>query len=80
MEKLTELVARVLNINKDIINDSSSPESISEWDSLNGIVLVIELEKNFNVKFTMDEVMAVQNFSDIKKALRKHNVGDEVIG
>ena len=79
MEKLTELVARVLNIDKNIIDDNSSPETVPEWDSLHGIVLVIELEKNFNVKFTMDEVMAVQNFSDIKKALKKHSVRDEVI-
>lgn len=80
MEKLNQLLARVLNIDEKIINDTSSPETISEWDSLNGILLVIELEKNFNVKFTMDEVMAVKNVSDIKDTLRRHNVTPEVIG
>jgi len=79
MEKLTPLIARVLNIEQSIIFDNSSPETISEWDSLNSILLVIELEKNFNVKFTMDEVMAVQNVSDIKAALRRHQVENEVI-
>jgi len=79
MEKLTQLIARVLNVDESIINDTSSPETISEWDSLNGILLVIELEKNFNVKFTMNEVVAVQKVSDIKDALRRHDVKDEVI-
>lgn len=79
MEKLTQLMARVLNIDENIIYDTSSPETISEWDSLNSILLVIELEKNFNVKFTMDEVMAVRNVSDIKAALKKYNVKAEVI-
>lgn len=79
MEKLTTLIARVLNVDENILNDNSSPETISEWDSLNGILLVIELEKNFNVKFTMDEVVAVQKVSDIKDALRKHNVKEDAI-
>ena len=79
MEKLTKLIARVLNIDEHTIDDTSSPETISEWDSLNGILLVIELEKNFNVKFTMDEVVAVQKVSDIKDALKRHNVSEEAI-
>ena len=79
MENLTQLIARVLNINEHIINDAASPETIPEWDSLNGILLVVELEKNFNVKFTMDEVVAVQKVADIKDALRKHNVREEAI-
>ena len=79
MEKLTKLIARVLNIDEHTINDTSSPETISEWDSLNGILLVIELEKNFNVKFTMDEVVVVQKVSDIKDALKRHNVSEEAI-
>ncbi|MEK6809182.1 MAG: acyl carrier protein [Nanoarchaeota archaeon] len=79
MEKLTKLIARVLNIDEKALDDASSPETISEWDSLNGILLVIELEKNFNVKFTMDEVVAVQKVSDIKDALRRHNVSEEAI-
>ncbi|MDO8510933.1 MAG: acyl carrier protein [Nanoarchaeota archaeon] len=80
MEKLTQLIARILNIDENSIHDASSPETISEWDSLNGILLVIELEKNFNVKFTMDEVMAVKNVSDIKAALKRYDVKAEVIG
>ena len=37
-------------------------------------MLVSELEKNFNVKFIIDEVIAVKNFKDIKDALKKHGV------
>ncbi len=74
MESLKELVARVLDINKENLEDTSSPENISSWDSFNGLMLVSELENNFSVKFTMDEVLAVKNYGDIKDALRRHDV------
>ena len=37
-------------------------------------MLISELEKNFDVKFTMDETMMIQNVGDIRKALEKYSV------
>ena len=74
METLGKLVARVLDVDESVLNDNSSPDTISSWDSFNGLMLVSELESNFNVKFTMDEVLAVKNYGDIKEALKKHGV------
>jgi len=74
MLTLKSLIAKVLDIDKEIINDESSPESIPSWDSFNGLMLVSELEDNFKVKFTLSEVVAVKNFKDIKEALKRHGV------
>lgn len=37
-------------------------------------MLVTELENEFKVNFTMDEVINILNVGDIKKALIKHGV------
>jgi len=74
METLKKLVARVLNVDEKNINYDSSPNNIPSWDSFNSLMLVSELEKNFNVKFTIDEVMSVKNFKDIKETLKRHNI------
>jgi acyl carrier protein len=74
MLTLKELVAKVLDTEKDMLNDDSSPENISSWDSFNGLMMVSELETNFNVKFTIEEVVAVKKFKDIKDALRRHGI------
>ena len=74
METLKELVSRVLEIDKSEINDNSSPETVNSWDSFKGLLMVSELEKNFNIKFTVKEVMEVVNFSDICNALKKHGI------
>lgn len=74
MESLKEIVARVLGVDKSVINNYSSPEDIESWDSFNALMLVSELEKKFNVTFTMDEVVSVKNFNDIKEALKRHGI------
>jgi len=56
------------------INDNSGPENIESWDSFNGLVLVDELESQFNVKFSLAEVTDVKTIADIKRHLGNHGV------
>jgi len=74
MEKLYNLIAKVLNVPTSEINDESTPESIESWTSFNGYVLLYELETLFNVKFSIDEAMDVKNVADIKRHLNNHGV------
>lgn len=74
MGKLKQILAKVLEIDSATITDETSPQNTPSWDSFNGLLLVTELEKGFDVKFTIDEVVAVKNVRDIKKALEKHGV------
>lgn len=78
METLREVVARVLGIEKHKLNDESSPENIALWDSFNALMLVSELEKNFSIRFTMDQVMSVKKYKDIKDVLKKLGVSKGV--
>ena len=64
MSKLTNIFASVLGVEESSINTSMSPENTSAWDSLNAIILVTEIEKAFDIKFSYEEVMAVKNFGD----------------
>ena len=73
-EKLYNLIAKVLNVPVNEINDESTPESIESWTSFNGYVLLYELETSFNVKFSIDEAMDVKNVADIKRHLNNHGV------
>ncbi len=74
VKKLNVMLMRVLAVEERDINDETSPDTVPAWDSYNALMLVSELETEFNVHFTMDEVIAVKNVGDIKVALRKHGV------
>lgn len=74
MDKLKLILAKVLVIKEETINDQTSPENVENWDSFNGLMLVSELESGFNIKFTMDEIISVKSVGEIKLALKKHGV------
>ena len=77
VKRLNAILSKVLEIEEDSISDKTAPENVETWDSFNGLMLVSELEKTFNVKFTMEEVTAVKCVKDIKDALKRHGVGSD---
>ena len=73
-EKLYKIISKVFSVPTSEINDESNPETIESWDSFNGLILVDELESNYNVKFSVSEIEDVKNVKDIKKYLKNHGV------
>jgi len=73
-EKLYNIISKVFSVPITEINDESGPETIESWDSFNGLILVDDIESNFNVKFTVSEITDVKNISDIKRHLKNHGV------
>lgn len=73
-EKLYGIIAKVMDVSINEINDNSSPETISSWDSFNSYILLDELEAEFQTEFTIDEVTETKNVSDIKKHLKTHGI------
>ena len=69
-----EIIARVFSIPVSQVTDESGPENVESWESFNGLVLVDELERHFNIKFTISEITDVKNVFDIKRHLKNHNV------
>ena len=73
-KKLYDIIPKVCSVQISEINDESSPETIESWDSFNGLILVDELESNFNIKFSVSEIIDVKNVKDIKRHLNNHGV------
>jgi acyl carrier protein len=73
-EKLYNIISKVFSVPITEINDESGPETIESWDSFNGLILVDDIESNFNVKFTVSEITDVKNILDIKRHLKNHGI------
>ena len=69
MSKLKKLFAKVLSIEESKINEKLSKENTSEWDSFNNLLLISEIEKQFNINFTITEAEEIKTFEDISKLL-----------
>ena len=73
-KKLYEIISKVMKIDISTISDELGPETIENWTSFNGYVLLNELETGFNIKFTIDEAMDVKNIADIKRHLTNNGI------
>ncbi len=73
-QKLMTLISSVLNIDENSINNETSPENTESWDSFNALVMVSELESQFEVQFSIEEVYSVACVKDIKDALIKYGI------
>ena len=75
-EKLYQIISRVFNVDKNRVNDETSPENLEEWDSFNFYVLLDEVENEFNIKFDLDETLEIKKVGDFRKIFEKHGISD----
>ena len=61
------------------IDLDSSPESISGWDSLRHIQLVVSLEEEFDVQFTDGELTDLISIRKIKEILGQKKERDQKV-
>ena len=50
------------------INMSTSQQNLENWDSLNHILLIVEIEKRFDIKFKVGEI---GELNSVKRILEK---------
>jgi acyl carrier protein len=69
VDRVTKLFAGVLGVNEESLNDSSSPNTIPQWDSLAAMHLVAEVEDVFNVELSTRDIMKMQSIGIVKSVL-----------
>lgn len=63
-EKMKEIFGTVLSIDPAHIGPDLAPANTPTWDSLNAIVLITEIEKAFEMRFSYQEAMGIGSFGD----------------
>ncbi len=69
---MNELMAAIQAIFRDNFDDdalvvtrATTAEDIEDWDSLEQINLLTAMEKQFGLKFTLDDVRGLENVGDM---------------
>jgi acyl carrier protein len=74
MRTVEEIVSSVFGVERDTVDDNSSPASVEGWDSMGHVNLVAALEQAFNVSIDIDDVMEMGDVQKIKKILLAYGV------
>ena len=69
--KLREILANALDIEPEELDDNASQKNISEWESFALMAMVAELEEEFKIDLTLEEIMEMQSLQKIKQVLVK---------
>lgn len=64
-QTIKEVMAVVLNIDAQKINDDTSMDNTPGWDSANQINLVLALEEEFSLSFEVTELEMMVSYFDI---------------
>ena len=68
-DKIKEVISNIFGTPLNEINGQSSPDTIENWDSINHMKLITALEEEFDVEFTDEEIVEMQNVKLIKYIL-----------
>lgn len=64
-EELTTIFREVLSDESITLFDLTIAEDIDEWDSINHIQLVVNIEKTFKIRFKAAEIQSWNNIGEI---------------
>lgn len=67
MKTFNDIVSARFGIPESEIRDDLTGKDVPEWDSMNYLLFIAELEKEFGLSFTMDEVLGVQTLGDLRR-------------
>ncbi|EYE89445.1 acyl carrier protein [Fervidicella metallireducens AeB] len=70
MEEYKKIFAKVLNLDENKVNNDISMENTQTWDSFANILLIIELERALEIKFTIDEIERIKDFESLEKIIK----------
>jgi acyl carrier protein len=62
---MTGVFARVFDDETIQLLDATTAQDIPGWDSLTHINLIIEIEEEFDLKFTVDDIAGLRNVGEM---------------
>ena len=70
-DKLTDILARVFRIESDEVRDDMKRKDFEPWDSMAHLMLVSEVENEFEIFFEDEEVVDIWTVADLKNLLKQ---------
>lgn len=63
-EEFFELASRIFGVERPKLDDTTAYESVSGWDSVNHLRLVMETERKFGIRYALERIPQLRTLSD----------------
>jgi len=64
-DRLNKVFQTIFDDEKIVVNEETTSDDIEDWDSLEHINLIVAIEQEFGIKFSMGEVTSMKNVGDM---------------
>jgi acyl carrier protein len=65
LEDVSAIIKKVTKDNNANITFQTSAKDVKNWDSLNNVFIIVEMEKKFKMKFKASEVQRAKNVGEL---------------
>ena len=72
--KVKDTIISVLQINESDFSEDLAIGEIPEWDSVNHVLLIQEIEETFNINIDVTDAIDIEDVFDIYTVLKKYNI------
>lgn len=70
-KKLNLIFRDVFDDEGIVVTETTTADDIEDWDSLEHINLIIEVERTFEIKFSMGEVNGMKNVGEMAELIER---------
>jgi len=73
-KRLEKVIREVFPVEEETIDENWTSDDIPDWDSVGHLNLIMEIEKEFDIKIEIEEMFEVEKLGDISIILKKKKV------
>jgi acyl carrier protein len=73
-EQIKKIMTEVFEIESSLVNDDISQNNTGQWDSLNHLNLIVEIEEELDVSFTPEQIGSMTSLEIILDEIKKTNL------
>lgn len=71
LEKVTKSFSTVLEHHNFTLTESTTADDVDGWESITHMMIINHIEKSFNIKFKLMDLMNMDSVGDLINAIQK---------
>lgn len=72
LQRLTKILGQVVGNDQLVLNEKTTADEVTGWDSFNHINLIMGVEMEFGIRFNVAELENLKNVGDFVSLIEKH--------
>ena len=71
-ERIFKVISIALEVKEEVLSEDTAIGDFPNWDSMGHLLIIRELEKEFDIKFDPEDVMEFEDIGDMIGAIDEH--------